>query len=148
MIKNFKTKNGATITINPDKFDLPEKLLMEAIGKIKYFGNSWCGTVDLGRTIGKTNCVTVTSKDTIRKMYLKGRYGKTPVVLNRQPEDTPFIGIKIQNDTVTYTCVGVLAPKEPWDSSLKDELSKNASEHFWNNHAIIYNDRLIDPERN
>lgn len=130
---------------------ITDSLIAEAVSKIEYREPFMMVAVDMGRIVGNDSCVPVTLSDNIKMMYRKGRTGKTPIVFDREPEETSLLTVGICKDddglnTVFTAFFGVLAPKEPWDPRLKEE-EKAESESFWLTHALIYDPAAIDLER-
>jgi len=154
-----KSKNGKAVYINERTEehmqahdDVKMSDIQEAISRIDLVDQFTIGPVDLGRVIGKSHCVVRKDGDDVKMLYRKGRDGKTPMVFNRESEDTTsiVIGICIDKMTGEYrlftSWYGVLAKKEPWDPSIKDEKELAECQEFWNTHALT-NIECIDWER-
>lgn len=126
--------------------------ILEAIKKIDdYEGPKQMCQIDLGRTIGKDNCVEVQPGDNPKMMYRREREGQTPVLVYGKAADTSLINIGICLDddgkhTMFTSFYGQLAPKEPWDKSLKPEEIQESRE-FWSKHALVVTRYDIDWER-
>ena len=107
--------------------------------------------INLGRTVGKDNCVEVQPGDNPKMMYRRDREGQTPVLVYGKAADTSLINIGICLDddgkhTMFTSFYGQLAPKEPWDKSLKPE-EVQESQEFWSKHALVVTRFDVDWER-
>ena len=126
--------------------------IIEAIGKIdNYDGKFSIGPVDMGRTIGKDNCVEMMPSDEIKYMYRNGREHTSPIAVGKSPVDTNLLTVGICRDddgknTMFTAFYGQLAPKEPWDKSLTPA-QKAESEQFWSTHALVATPNSIDLKR-
>ena len=126
--------------------------IKEAIRKIDdYHGPFKIGSVDLGRVIGKDNCIEVTDDIKVEHLYRKGRNIKSAVTFDGTPADTPLltIGLCLDDDgkhTMFTSFYGKLAPKELEDSRLTDA-ERPESERFWNTHVICVTRDDVDLER-
>lgn len=110
--------------------------------------------VDFDRPVGEQTCVPVGPDDEIEMVFRKGRSGPTPMVKNREPipcNSTVVILCKENPDSDFYrlvtSYVGELATREPWDPNISSEEEKKTCEEFWNTHALLYDENLIDMER-
>ena len=129
---------------------------VEAIGKINDYNEQFrIGSVDLGRTIGKDRCIEVTdeNKDSVKMAIRKGRDGQTPVLFEKdgfEPAYTSKITLGMCKDddgkhTIFTSFYGDLAPKEPWDKSLKGNPDKQAeAKDFWDNHALVVTEDMVE----
>lgn len=127
--------------------------IVEAISSIDIEGTFVFKAVDLGRNIGKNNCVTVKTDDMVKKMIRKNRSASTPIVFGKKAEDTSYIVIGIccnaetDNEYVLFTAFyGIVVPREPWDKyiSSKEELAE--SKEFWATHALVYEPGMVEDE--
>lgn len=123
--------------------DVSFEHIKEAISKIDLDKKSTflMTNVDLKKNIGKDNCVLINSEDDVRLEQRPNRKGLTPVVYNREAEDTSLIniGVCVDDDglwTLFTAFYGVLAPKEPWDERLTEN-EREESEAFWSTHALV-----------
>ena len=124
--------------------DVDMSHIVEAISKISPAdGQTFImQNIDLGRIIGKDNCVAVNEEDDVRIVTRPNRAGQTPIVYNREAEDTSLINVGLCLDeedglwTMFTAFYGILAPKEPWDFRLKDE-EREESIQFWSTHALV-----------
>lgn len=153
-----KTKNGIEIyAINQDKHmaahpAVTDAMLVKALSLVDYNSPFWMDTIDIGQIIGTDNCVSVSNEDDVRMLYRKGRAGRTPIVFSREAPKTSLITIGIRHtddelETIFTAFTGAKAPKEPWDRSLSKK-EKVEAERFWHNHALVYDESIIDFERN
>lgn len=121
--------------------DVLEKHITEAISKIAIESPFLMEEINLGRIIGKDNCIEIQDGDDVRMMRRIGRKGDSKIVFGREAEETSLItvGICLDDDglyTVFTAFYGQKAPKEPWDCRGEEEKIK--SEIFWSNHALVY----------
>jgi hypothetical protein len=132
-----------------------QQLIAEAISKIYANGiNFKKEIVFFDRNIGLKHCVPTSDEDEIIMVYRKGREGKTPIVLNKEPipcKELTVI-IKAMPDTpdsyiLITAYVGGESTREPWDKGITSEEERLECEKFWSTHALIYNQDLIDWER-
>jgi hypothetical protein len=118
--------------------------IAEAVSKVRIGDRAFLmETVDLGRTVGKNNCVQVpkTAETIVVLEKRKGRNYLSRMVYGMQPEDTSNItvGICLDDDgkfTIFTSFYGEVVPKELSDPSLKDE-ERPEAEAFWATHALI-----------
>ena len=110
--------------------------------------------VEFNRTIGIDKCVSINPNDEVIMVYRKGRMGQTPMVKNREPEQSNLLQVLLRKSpsnpneyTLVTTFVGKSAPREPWDPSIETEEEREKCANFWGTHALIYNEDLIDWER-
>lgn len=126
--------------------------IREAIGNISIGEKPFLmNSIDMGRTIGKDNCVEISPDTKVENLYRKGRDGMTPIAMDKEPSDTNLltVGMALDDDgklTMFTSFYGQLAPKEPWDERLSPE-EKAESEQFWKTHALVVPDEAIDWER-
>lgn len=151
------TATGVEVYIGEDTLkhleahsDVKLEDVAEAIKAFDYVSPFRIGMVDLGRVVGKNNCVEVSDGDKVLHLHRKGRQGTTPIVFSKEAADTSIVTVGVckdddGKDTLFTSYYGVLAPKEPWDRHLKDE-ERPEAEEFWSTHAIVYNPELIEPE--
>ena len=154
----MKTRNNIEVLVTEKTMEhmaahagVDANLIAEAVAKLDYVGPFFIETVDLGRVIGKSSCVTVGPEDKVAHYYRKNRAGKTPFV-GKEPEDTSCITIGICDDrdndgapTLFTAFYGVKAPREPWDAKSPEE--EEESRKFWSTHALSYDRSAIDWER-
>lgn len=119
--------------------------MKEGISLIEYQGPFFIDSIDLGRIVGKDNCVAVAEdeKKLVQYRTRKNRQGKTPVIMagQKEPADTSLITIGIckdsdGKDTLFTAFYGYKGEKEPWERGLSPE-QKRKSEDFWSTHALI-----------
>ena len=157
-----KTKDGAEVYDRSDSHfhsegGLTPALLAEALAQIDTQGRPFIKElVHFDHIIGGKTCVTAKPDDEIVMVYRKGRSGMTPMVKNRSAEPSDSVTIVMRKDrsirdkdvyeTLT-SYIGDGSPREPWDPNLSSEEDRKECEDFWNSHALLYNDDLIDWER-
>lgn len=129
---------------------LTEELLSEGISMIdstKLRAKDGCFVIDMGREIGYSSCVPITDKDQVVTVYRKNREGWTKMVKNRTGIPTSNLTIVLKEHDGYLRCltayVGLGAPKEPWDRSLKTNKERVESIKFWSTHALLYNEKLL-----
>lgn len=159
-----KTNNGFKVYDREDlKFSLGEEvsleLLKEGLRKIQF--PKWVKfekfELNFHRPIGLSRCVSITKEDQVVMVYRKGKEGMTPMVLNRNAEPSEWLSIVLRKDydlananqlTLISSFIGSGRTPEPWDKRLrKHSKAKAAAEAFWETHAFIYDESLIDFER-
>lgn len=153
-MRKFYTKNGRKVGVPASTLehmmahsDVDWDIVAEAISKIRYNNGFHKESVELGRVIGKTQCVEVTDDDEIIMLKRKNRKGPTPFVLNREAKDTSKVVIIIREGhhgpVLLTSWYGDLAPMEPWDARRKlkagqcSEEDVKESDIFWSNHALV-----------
>ena len=154
------TKDGKNVLISPgshfhDEDGITYELVSKALSVIEAGDKSRIvSQVVFDRPIGIDKCVETTPEDDVIMVFRKGRSGQTPMVRNRQPKETNKLQVIIKQDRrnpeyyyLATTYAGENAPREPWDPTLKTAEEKRESEDFWNKHALIYNEDLIDWDR-
>lgn len=160
-MRKFYTKNGRRVGIPACTLehmaahsDVSWDDIAEAIKKIKYTGGFHKESVDLGRIVGKTACVSVDTNDEVLYLKRKNRKGPTPFVMNRNAEDTSKVVIILREGkygpVLITSWYGDLAPMEPWDARRKLKYGEctledvNESDIFWNSHALIYDENMLE----
>ena len=110
--------------------------------------------VDFDKPIGTDKCIEVGPEDDVIMVYRKERFGMTPMIKNRQPKVSNRLQVvlkKSREDDGKYilatSFIGEKAPREPWDNTIETEEEKKESEDFWNTHALIYDEDLVDWDR-
>jgi len=149
MKKNFlaKTKNGFNVYVIVESEhmlahkNVKETEIAEAISLITYSEPFQMEMVDLGRIIGRDNCITITEQDDIRFECRPGRTTLSKLVYGREPEPTSLLTVGICKDddglnTVFTAFYGAKAPKELDDPRLKPE-EREEAEKFWATHALV-----------
>lgn len=157
-----KTNDGYRVYDRGDSHFHPEggltlEILKEGLRKIRFSkgGDFQKHELCFKRNIGYTTCVETTNDDQIVFVYRKGREGQTPMVKNREPEESSDLTIILRKDenmvnhlTLITAFIGAGSTPEPWDRRLrKNPKAKREAENFWNSHALIYNEELVDWER-
>lgn len=153
------TKNGLYVYDRNDSHfhgegGLTKDLLREAIEEIEF--NKKVGSVrnivvNMGRIVGTTSCVKLNPEDEVIYVYRKGRIGRTPMVKNREAEECGSITVVLKriryDEAIMLTgYIGTGSPREPWDRSLSHK-ARYESIMFWKQHALVWNDDLIDWNR-
>lgn len=154
------TKDGQTVYDRMDSHFHPEggltlETLKSAISTISTEDRPFIvETVQFDGVVGKDTCVEVGPEDEIVMVYRKKRMGLTPMVKNREPADCDTVRVIMCKDrdnndryTLVTAFVGGDSPREPWDPNISSDEERAESEEFWNTHALIYNEDLIDWER-
>ena len=158
-----KTKDGAEVYDRAKGSHLhleggmtPE-LLRAALGAIDTEGRrSFKEVVEFEQPIGKQTCVEVGPEDEVVMVYREGRSGQTPMVKNREAEPSNCLTVVLGKGDfpldsnlyeLTTGYVGKGSPKEPWDPLNTTDEERRECEEFWNSHALVYDDKLIDWER-
>lgn len=155
------TKDGAKVYREPGSHFHPEggltfDILRSALGVIDTEERSFVREqVRFNQPIGKKTCVEIGPEDDIVMIYRKGRSGQTPMVKNREAEPcdllTVIIGKDGSGDNDSYKLVtsfiGGGSEREPWDPNIESDEEKQKCKDFWDSHALVYDDNLIDWER-
>ena len=157
-----KTKDGAEVYDRIDSHfhsegGLTPELLAEAIGAINSKGRPFIKEkIDFDHIIGAQTCVETGPEDEIVMVYRKGRSGQTPMVKNRDAEPCNSIIAILRKDfsirdkdayEMATSYIGSGSPREPWDPGISTDKELQQSTDFWNSHALLYDDSLIDWER-
>lgn len=154
------TKTGRDIYIGDETLehmkahsDVSMDHIKEAIEKNDTYKSSFeFGSIDMGRIVGKDNCIEVKENDPeVHQLYRNGRKGTTPVTFSKEPKDTSVmtVGICLDNDdkhTLFTAFYGKSAPKEVWDPRLSNA-DRPAAAEFWKTHVIVVKPEDIDWER-
>ena len=132
---------------------LTVELLTEALSRVWVKNRSYVQkfVVDFDRVIGKTTCVSVTDDDDVIMCRRKGRKGPTPMVKNREPEDSKQISMCLRSKKdgtveLITAYIGGEGPREPWDRTLKTNTERIEAIKFWQEHALIFDPELISRE--
>lgn len=130
--------------------DIDIATLTEALGNIDATGKDFIvESVDLGRTIGKTQCIETSENDEIVYAQREGRFGLTRFVKNREKKDTSIVTMILKKTPEGFVAItafaGPKAEREPWDRNLVDPNEKAESESFWQNHALVWDGKNIIP---
>lgn len=157
-----RTKDGAEVYDRPDSHfhsegGLTPELLGEALATIEANGRPFIKElVRFNHIIGGKTCVEVGPEDEIIMAYRKGRSGPTPLVKNREASPCDSVTVILRKDrsirdrdayeTLT-SYVGEGSPREPWDPNLTSEEDRKECEDYWQSHALLYDDNLIDWEK-
>lgn len=110
--------------------------------------------VDFDRQVGEQTCVPVNKNDEVVTVIRKNRSGPTPMVKNREsiPCDSVIVILSkdydIENSyTLVTSFVGKHSPREPWDPSIETIEEQEECQKFWDTHALLFNEDLVDIER-
>ncbi len=154
------TKDGKAVIDRPDSHfhwegGMTQELLTEALGKIDAEEReSFLEEVDFGREIGKSHCVEVGPEDEVIYAVRARRRGLSPLVKNREPIPCSKMVVVLEKEAEkpnTYILktafIGEGTPREPWDSSIPTDEEFQRAQAFWSNHALIYDDKLIDHKK-
>lgn len=137
-IDEGNTNVGLHIIENPDLLDL----VKEVIENSEISGENVGFEYDFHKVIGKTSCVETTDDDQIVYAKRKQRESFSRFVKNRQLEDTNLVSVVLFKKDYGYLLwsawCGPLVPTSP-DS----EGRMKTSEGFWRNHALVYDESLI-----
>lgn len=123
-------------------------ILEEALLKINLKDENYQEVeLDLGRVMGRTDCVETNDSDQIVYAKRRGRKGYSRFVKNRKSEDSSKIVIvlkkaKEENCYLLVTAfIGSFPGPEPWDPNATMQSKK-----YWSSHALIWNSTEIDPK--
>ena len=129
------------------------EVLQEALAQIYQTASFEKHVVNMGRVVGCTTCVRVGAEDRVVMAVRKRRQGPTPMVMGRQPELCSSVVIilkKVRDEMGEYfilitAFVGEGSEPEPWDRQLVPGSPEHArAVRFWQTHALIYDEEVID----
>ena len=133
---------------------LSSELFRNALQQIEFGPDETFGkyTVKFDHMIGKTNCVSVNDSDEIVMVKRIGRDGFTPMVKNRTAEDSDSITIILfrpdgcDDAILVAAYIGESTEREPWDKAINSEEELQRCIKYWNSHALVYDESLIEKE--
>lgn len=132
------TNVGLHIIENPKLLELAKVVIENS----EIFGENVGLEYDFHKVVGKTSCVETIDGDQIVYAKRKQRDSFSRFVKNRQPEDTSLSSVVLFKKDYGYLLwsawCGSLVPTTP-DS----EGRMKTSEGFWLNHALVYDESLI-----
>lgn len=117
---------------------LRQALAQVELGGVQFFKTG----VKFDYPIGKDRCVARRDGDQIIMWKRPGCHGETPMVLNRQAEDTCQLNLAIYYDEdaneyqLMEAFVGVDPQPEPWELKNCKGLQPD-SKTFWDGHAMV-----------
>ena len=133
------------------------ELLAEAIGRLSLpsGGQFLAIEVEMGRVIGRSNCVStepINSNELVTFASRTGRERASRVIVGVEGPETTRVSVLAfasKEDERKYVLitsfVGELAPKEPWDRSLiSGSAEHQESLDFWCRHALIHQPEIMD----
>lgn len=157
------TKDGAKVFSHADSHLHAEggmtlDLLAAALNTIDTQGERFIRKqIDFEHAIGKSNCVELRPDDDVVMAFRKGRSGPTPMVKNREPQPcNSMMVVLLKDESLTEdgnayalitAFIGEAAPREPWDPGNKNKAECQECEDYWNSHALVYDESLIDLEK-
>ncbi|MBI3952719.1 MAG: hypothetical protein HY336_02060 [Candidatus Doudnabacteria bacterium] len=160
----YKTACGGTIVVPPKTQEHlrahpeVEGVLAEAIGRLTLpEGGAFCATeIEMGRVVGRSGCVAtppIGLSDPATFALRVGRDKPSRVVTGCEgPETTKVVVLAFasKEDQRTYVLitsfVGELAPKEPWDRSMRPGSTEHQeSLDFWCSHALVHSPVMGEP---
>ncbi len=110
--------------------------------------------VDFGHVIGKTTCVELEPGDDVVMVFRNGRNGCTPMVKNREAQPCSSVTVALARDesltedgnsyVLLTAYIGSHAPREPWDHGIRRDDELQECKEFWDTHALVYDESLID----
>lgn len=125
---------------NPDLLGLVKEVLKDS----NLEGDNIAISKDMGRQIGKTNCVITDGSDEIVFAKRIGRESYSRFVKNRELEPTTNIAIVLHKTDDGYNLwsawCGDLVPVEADDNGRMRTI-----EGFWDTHALVYDTKIIQP---
>lgn len=156
----YTTANGRTIFVTPSaRHHLaahPEvsAVLEEAMLRLDPIAGRFLRReVDLGRVLGRSGCVEtrpIAFDEPALFAQRIGRQKPSRVIVGAPgPECRTVVIIaqpnpKRDGHNLMTAYVGTLAPREPWDPSLRPS-EKITSVKFWCRHALVYDESVMDP---
>ena len=157
-IKHFfaRTANGKDIYINQETIkqmkrhpELDRTDIIDAIKKIDdYNDDFYIRSIDIGRTVGKDDCVNRDLCQEISLLYKKGNKYPLPISVDTEPQDTSMVTVvlcknKDGQGEFLSAFYGLYTPRHPWDVKL-EEYERKESEEFWRNHVLVMDPDDID----
>lgn len=137
-IDEENTNLGLHIIENPKLLELAK----EVVENSEISGDNVGLEYDFNKVVGKTGCVETTDSDEIVYAKRKQRDSFSRFVKNRQLEDSNLVSAVLFKKEYGYLLwsawCGALVPTSP-DS----EGRMKTSEGFWRNHALVYDESLI-----
>ena len=157
LVNLCKSVNGKTVVYDPEDShtsthfkDAPvlKDLVIEILTNRKLSGELVAEDVDLGRIVGNSDVVEVSSSDEIvyAKRQKREDQGFVPFVKNREPQPTSLVSIYlVQKDKDTYELssawIGVFdSPNFP-----QMENAEPNSIPYWRRHAFVWGSQKIIP---
>lgn len=120
------------------------ELVKEVIVGADLSGDNVAIEKDMGRTIGETTLVETTDGDTIVYAKRLGREKYTRFVIGKSAQATSYVTVILHKVDDGYNLwsawCGKLVPTSPGGD---DEMPK--SQGFWRNHALVYDEAIIQP---
>lgn len=140
----LKTKDNQTVRINMEHLQQHRNVLfhlMDALMKIDTCNQKFIRiAVDLGRPLGRSDCVATNESDEIVYAQRKGRPILSRFVKNRVGGPCSLVTVIMVKKGNVYQLltayIGDLAEREPSDSSIRTKSDYEASVAFWKHHAL------------
>lgn len=153
-----ETRDGISVYDRDDSHlhkesGLTPELLAESLSRIDTAGRGFVREkVVFDHIVGERTCVDTGSEDEIVMVYRKDRSGQTPMVKNRETEPCDSVMVVMAREDPPYdddfkmitAYIGKESPREPWDPGISTKKDRQEAEEYWNSHAIVYNEDLID----
>lgn len=147
------TNDGKEVTVTGQHMDQHQEVmavLPEALLRINTYDNeSVVRCIDLGRIIGKTQCVPVEPGESILWARREGRKTMSKFVKFRSEVDCSKVCVVLIKSGNSYRLVtayiGEMSFREPDDKTLKLPLEKLQANNFWNTHALVWGSQTIVP---
>lgn len=148
MSKKFisKTKNGFDVYVDTETShaathlkDHPEifGLMQEILSEYEVTENVIRFETNMGRIVGKMDCVEITDEDDVFFAKRPNREKYTKFVKGKEPQPTSFVTMEIhqKSDTEYEVFTAFVAPMTPsFPYNKEDPNEKNRD--FWKNHAL------------
>lgn len=121
------------------------ELVNEVISRSTLEGDNVALQEDLGRIVGETSLVETNDDDEIiyAKRLQRDKYSR--FVLNKQLQATSYVTVILHKAADGYALwsawCGQLVPTSPGG---EDEMPK--SQGFWKNHALVFDESIIQPD--
>jgi hypothetical protein len=118
-------------------------LIQEVLAPITLSGPTVLIERDMGRTIGNTDIVETTEKDTIYYAQPSHKTVFSRYAKNRHPSPSQKLTIRLTQDAdgnyeINDTWIGPNVPPFPGDQEATD-----TSRPYWENHALVNNSQVI-----
>ena len=154
------TKDGMAAHDRPDSHfhwegGMTKELFEDALSKVDTEGReSLKEIVEYDHPVGESTCVEVGPEDEIVYAVRKPRRGLSPLVKNREAIPCNSVVIILAKDkdaenmyTLKTSFIGENSPREPWDSGIVSDEEYVEAKEFWDKHALLYDENLIDREK-
>lgn len=138
--------DGISASYSPKHMKAHKEVLQyleEAILKLSFAQATgfFSKTIEMGRVVGKCDCVETSETDVVFYQKRPGRRWTTRFVRNREPQPCSKITVigTINGNSlrVISAWIGGPAPREEGDFSIDNATDRKITQDFWSTHALI-----------